>query len=89
MRYGVFSGCADSPADMRNANRSIDLWPSGSSDYRADMPKFNGYKALRRAAILTAEAIRARPLIELPNPRMCSSHATESPRVPDTRTPAR
>ena len=58
MRYVVFSGYADYPADMRNANSSIDLRPSRSSDYPADMQKLNVYNGLRRDPIFCDRGYR-------------------------------
>jgi hypothetical protein len=46
MTYGVFSGYADYPADMRNVNGSIVLWRMRGSDYPADMRNSNDYKEL-------------------------------------------
>jgi hypothetical protein len=66
MRYGVFSGYVDYPADTRNSNDSNGLWLIFGSDYPADTRKLNVYSGLRRNLILAPEAIAARAPRQLP-----------------------
>jgi hypothetical protein len=57
-----FFGRSGYPTDMRNTNRSFDLWQIQSSDYPADMRKFNANKDLWLMRIfLTPARACARP----------------------------
>jgi hypothetical protein len=66
MRCVVFSEYANYPADMRNTNDGIDLWPIQISDYPADMRKSNGNNGLGQTPVLAtrARAVRARRHLE-------------------------
>jgi hypothetical protein len=60
MRYGIFSGNAGYPTDMRNTCGNIDLRPGECSDCPADMRKLSFRNDLRSRLILATAMSRAR-----------------------------